>query len=130
MFLYPPSIGLQVNLKQNALRRERHAYLIRNSRMDPEWASTERRLSSIVGRAISTMIHYSGYNDALRIYATCQRDGVDYNLAFIGADFTVEHKVPFDQAYMRALFDYGYRQGRAGYHWHKAPPILEVPVQS
>ena len=128
MFLYPPSIGLHADLKQGALARERHAYLIRNSRLDPEWASTDRAVFSIVGRAISTMIHYSGYNDAVRIYATSRRDGVDYNLAFIGADFTAEHKVPFDQAYMRALFNYGYRQGRAGYRWRKAPPILEVPA--
>jgi hypothetical protein len=76
------------------------------------------------------MIHYSGYNDALRIYSTSRRDGVDYNLAFIGPDFTAEHKIPFDQAYMRALFDYGYRLGRTGYRWRKAPPILETPVQS
>jgi hypothetical protein len=76
------------------------------------------------------MIHYSGYNDALRIYTASQRDGVDYNPAYIGADFTVEHKVPFGQAYMRALFDYGYEQGRAGYPWHKAPPILETPAGS
>jgi hypothetical protein len=129
MFLYPPSIGLDIDLKQKALARERHAYLIRNSRLDPDWASTERRLFPIVGRAVNTMIHYSGYNDAFRIYATSRRDGVDYNLAFIGADFTVEHKVPFDQAYMRALFDYGYQRGRAGYRWHKAPPALEEPVQ-
>jgi hypothetical protein len=130
MFLYPPSVGLHVDLKQGALARERHAYLIRNSRLDPEWASTDRQLFSIVGRAISSMIHYSGYNDAVRIYATSRRDGVDYNLAYIGKDFTVEHKIPFDQAYMRALFDYGYRQGRAGYRWRKAPPILEMPAGS
>lgn len=128
MFLYPPSIGGHVDLRQGPLARERHAYLIRNSRLDPEWASTERQLFSIVGRAINTMIHYSGYNDAVRIYAASRRDGVDYNLAYIGADFSVEHKVPFDQAYMRALFDYGYRQGRAGYPWRKAPPILETPA--
>ena len=130
MFLYPPSIGLRADLKQGALARERHAYLIRNSRLDPDWASTDRTVFSIVGRAIDSMIHYSGYNDALRIYATSRRDGVDYNLAYIGTDFNVEHKVPFDQAYMRALFDYGYRQGRAGYRWHKAPPILETPAGS
>ena len=126
MFLYPPTIGLHLELRQQALLRERHAFLIRNSRMDPEWASTDRRLLPIVERAVDTMIHYSGYNDALRIYATSQRDGVDYNLAYIGADFTAEHKVPFDQAYMRALFDYGYQRGRAGYRWRKAPSILEI----
>jgi hypothetical protein len=121
MFLYPPTIGLHLDVRQQALLRERHAFLIRNARMDPEWASTDRRLLPIVERAVDTMIHYSGYNDALRIYATSQRDGVDYNLAYIGADFTAEPKVPFDQAYMRALFDYGYQRGRAGYRWRKAP---------
>jgi hypothetical protein len=127
MFLYPPSIGLRVDLRQAALARERHAFLIRNSRLDPEWASVEARLLPIVGKAVSTMIHYSGYNDALRIYATSKRDGVDYNLAYIGPDFTVEHKTQFDQAYMRALFDYGYQRARAGYRWSKAPPILQSP---
>jgi len=127
MFLYPPSIGLRADMQQAARARERHAFLIRNSRLDPEWASVDRRLFPIVGRAVSTMIHYSGYNDAIRIYATSQRDGVDYNLAYIGADFTVEHKVQFDQAYMRALFDYGYQRARAGYPWAKAPPVLQSP---
>jgi hypothetical protein len=67
MFLYPPSIGLHLDLRQTGLARERHAYLIRNARLDPEWASTDRRLFSIVGRSINTMIYYAGYNDALRI---------------------------------------------------------------
>lgn len=128
MFLYPPSIGLQVSSK--TIARERHAYLIRNSRLDPDWAAVERSLFSITGRAISTMIHYSGYNDVLRIYTTTQRDGVDYNLAFIGPDFNVEHKVPFDQTYMRALFDYGYQRGRAGYSWRKTPPILDTTTNA
>jgi hypothetical protein len=127
MFLYPPSISLQPETRKAVFARERHAYLIRNARMDPEWASVDRRLLPIVGRAVSTMIHYSGYNDALRIYATSERDHVDYNLAFIGPDFTVEHKEQFDRAYMRALFDYGYQRARAGYPWSKAPPILQTP---
>lgn len=124
MFLYPPSIRLKADMGQEARGRERHAFLLRNSRLDPEWASVDRRLLPIAGRAISTMIHYSGYNDVLRIYATTQRDGVDYNLAYIGPDFNAEHKAPFDQAYMRALFDYGYQRARRGYPWSKTPPIL------
>ncbi len=124
MFLYPPSIRLRTDARLELTNRERHVYLIRNARMDPEWASVNRELMPIVGRAVSTMIHYSGYNDALRIYATSRRDNVDYNLAYIGADFNVEHKEAFDRAYMRALFDYGYQRARAGYPWSKAPPVL------
>jgi len=125
MFLYPPSIRLQTAMGPLAGTRERHAYLIRNARLDPDWATVDRRLLSIAGRSISTMLHYSGYNDILRIYATSKRDGVDYNLAYIGPDFNAEHKVQFDRAYMQALFDYGYQRARRGYPWHKAPPILD-----
>ena len=126
-FLYPPQISRLVNLKHGELARQRHAYIIRNGRLDPDWASVDRRLLSIAGRSISTMIHYSGYNDIMRIYATTQHDGVDYNLAYIGRNFTVENKEPFDTAYMRALFDYAYNEAARGYSWHKAPPILAEP---
>jgi hypothetical protein len=47
MFLYPPAIGLHADLKHGPLVRERHAFLIRNSRLDPGWASTDRSLFSI-----------------------------------------------------------------------------------
>ena len=124
-FLYPLQIGILVNLREGPLARQRHAYIIRSGRLDPEWASVDRRLMSISGRAIATMIHYSGYNDVLRIYSTTQRDGVDYNLAYIGRDFTVEHKEDFDPVYMKALFDYAYQKAVRGYPWAKAPPVLE-----
>src|SRR5438552_1340532 len=85
------------------------AYLIRNGRLDPEWAAVERRTLGIAGRAISTMITASGYNDILRMYNNTQRDDIEFNLAYIGSDFTKELPAPFDQEYMRALFDYGSR---------------------
>jgi predicted acylesterase/phospholipase RssA len=127
MFLYPPTPQFQAGVKK--LVRDRHAFLIRNSRLDADLASVERSLFSITERAIDTMIRYSGYNDVLRIYTTTQRDGVDFNLAYIGSDFDLEHKVPFDQAYMRALFDYGYRRARAGYPWSKIPPLFDVSTR-
>ena len=41
------------------------AYIIRNGRLDPEWASTERSTLSIAERAINTMISASGMNDVI-----------------------------------------------------------------
>jgi len=124
-FLYPPQLGLRVDFRAPQNRRERRAYIIRNGRLDPNWADVDRRFLTITGRAIATMIHYSGYNDILRIYGTTKRDGVDYNLAFIESDFPVTKHEDFDPAYLRALFEYGYAKGRQG-SWHKAPPILET----
>jgi len=124
-FLYPPSVGLRVDLRSPEYARERHAYIIRNGRLDPDWASVDRSFMTIVGRAISTMIHYSGYNDILRIYNTTKRDGVDYNLAYIETDFPEIKHEQFDPGYLRALFAYGYDKGKQGSVWHKAPPLLQ-----
>jgi hypothetical protein len=122
LFLYPPSI----ELGQLKIKRERHAYIIRNGRLDPDYAPSERRTLGIAGRAINTMLAASGHNDVLRVYFISQRDGVDYNLEYIGRDFQApEKKAEFDQAFMRALYDDGRREGQAGPRWHKVPPTLD-----
>ena len=114
-FLYP--VAAHRNREQR--RRtglpvvEARAFIIRNGRLDPEWATVERRTLGIAGRAISTMIASAGFNDVIRIYNITQRDGIDYNLAYIGRDFNEVLPSPFDPHYMRALFDYGYQRARA-----------------
>jgi predicted patatin/cPLA2 family phospholipase len=124
MFLYPPSIRLE-----DISLRARKAYLISNAREDPDWAEVERRTLSIAGKAIATMIHSGSSNDLLRLYFVMQRDNVDYNLAYIGSDFSQPHAGEFDKTYMNALFNYGYQKARRGYPWQKAPPTLadELP---
>jgi len=125
-FLYPPSIMGQ---RQERLRRGQpvisaNAYVIRNGRLDPEWATVERRTLGIVGRAISTMITASGYNDVLRMYGSTQRDRIGFNLAFIGPDFDKELPEPFNPGFMRALYDFGFARGHAGYDWAHKPPYV------
>jgi hypothetical protein len=124
-FLYPVYLGYRMNLRSGEFARERHAYIIRNGRLDPDWASVNRDFLTIIQRSIATMIHYLGYNDMLRIYDTTRRDNVDYNLAFIEPDFAKPKSELFDPEYMKALFDYAFAKGRRGYAWHKAPPIFE-----
>jgi hypothetical protein len=122
VFLYPPSLNVAKQSASAGIHRERDVYIIRNARLDPDWADVERRTFSIAGRAISSLIHTQGIGDLYRIYLTTQRDGIDYNLAFIGAEFDFEHKGEFDQDFMRALFDYGYGLAEQGYPWRKTPP--------
>ncbi len=125
VFLYPPSLQLGRESARAHAERERQVYVIRNARIDPEWADVERRTLSIAGRAISTLIHSQGVGDLYRIYLTTQRDGVGYNLAYIGADFDAKHDEDFGQEFMRALYDYGYNLGRDGFPWRKSPPGFE-----
>ena len=103
--------------------RDVSAWVIRNARLDPDWATVERRTFGIAGRAIATMIFTSGFNDVIRLYNRSQIDGVDFNLAYIGAAFDRTLPAPFDQGFMRALFAFGEAQGQAGGGWVKRPPF-------
>jgi hypothetical protein len=96
--------------------------VIRNGRFTRPEESVQLRTIAIAREALSTMITSSGVNDTYRMYLLAKRDGVDFNLASIGDDFDVPYKGPFDQEYMQTLFAYGYKKGRAGYPWQKAPP--------
>jgi hypothetical protein len=42
----------------------------------------------------------------LGIYQTAQQDRVNFNLAYIGSDFSYPHNEKFDPEYMKRLFDY------------------------
>ena len=60
--------------------------------------------------------------DLYRIWLSAKRDGSDYTLARIPADFKVESKEEFDREYMNALFKVGYDLAVKGYPWEKGPP--------
>ena len=127
VFAYPPSLHIRAMSAASGVSRERRLYVIRNARLDPDWAQVERNTMSIAGRAIASLIHNQGIGDLYRIYATAQRDGVDFNLAFIPSSFNVPHKEEFDNTYMRALYDVGYDLAVKGYPWMKTPPGFAPP---
>ena len=124
VFSYPPAIQLKEFSKEHQVERDRTLYLIRNARLDPEWAQVDRRTLPIALRAISSLIQYQGIGDLYRIFTVTRRDGVDFKLAFIPPTFTTPHKSDFDTPYMRALFELGYGMAEAGYSWYREPPVL------
>ncbi len=129
VFLYPASLRLREQAQAEGITRERRAYIIRNARLDPDWSQVDRRTMSIASRAISALIATQGLGDLYRLYLDCQRDGVDYNVAYIPPDFDVASQEAFDPAYMKALFERGYELTRNGSPWHKFPPGFDTPIE-
>jgi hypothetical protein len=126
VFVYPPALTAIARRELGArFQRQRRVYVIRNARLDADWAQTNRRTLDISGRAIQSLIQTQGVGDLYRIYTTTQRDGVDFNLAYIPREFTTPYVEPFQPSYMNELFQLGYRQGREGYHWAKVPPNFD-----
>ena len=120
--MYPSSLALKKLSLAKGVSRERRLYIIRNARLDPDWANVERRTMSIAGRAITSLIQTQGIGDLYQIYLVAQRDGIDFNLAYIPASFNVPHKEDFSPEYMRPLFELGYKLAVNGYPWAKTPP--------
>ncbi|WP_380872744.1 lipoprotein [Sphingomonas sp. DBB INV C78] len=120
VFLYPPS--LHISQQGPAANRERHLYIIRNARLDPDWADVQRRTLSVAGRALGSLTQTQGIGDLYRIYTTTQRDKIDYNLAYIPRSFDVPLPEPFDQHYMQELYATGRKMSVGGFPWEKYPP--------
>jgi hypothetical protein len=110
------------------LSRNGEVYVVRNSWLNSTYDPTNRRTIDIAARAISSLIQTQGFGDLFRIYMTSQRDGFDFNLAFIGSEFNYGPVEQFDTGFMNALYDYGYELGRNGYPWQKVPPGWENAV--
>lgn len=122
VFLYPPQFKLKELAATGSITRERKLYIIRNARLDPDWAEVERRTLSIANRAITSLIQTQGRGDLFRIFSIAERDQVDFNLAYIPETFKAVHKEEFDTAYMRQLYQVGFDMARKGYPWVKRPP--------
>ena len=104
-------------------------YLVRNGRLSPDYEATQRKLGSIAGRSISTMMKIQGVNDVMRLWALCRVKGGNFHYVSIPEDFQTELKEPFDPEYMKALFKVGYDQGRNGVPWQRAPAGLDEVEQ-
>ncbi|MCC6426658.1 MAG: patatin-like phospholipase family protein [Phycisphaerales bacterium] len=122
VFLYPPTLHLSSMAASRGVNRDRVAYIIRNGRLDPQWADVQRQTLTIAGRAISSLIQTQGIGDLYRLYLVTRRDGVDFNLAYIPKEFNVKAKEDFDPEYMTELFKVGYDAAVKGYQWYKFPP--------
>jgi len=125
VFLFPPSLTESEVIKD--FGRTRVVYIIRNARLDADWASVERRTLPIAARAIGSLMTTQGIGDLYRIFVTTQKDEMDFNLAYIPPTFNVPHKEEFDTNYMRQLYATGKQLAQVGYQWQKYPPGYMAP---
>ena len=127
-----PSIFSVVSHDQKSARPAANPrlFVIRNGKINPEWQSVSENVLSVTQRSIATLIKNQGIGDLYRIYSVTRRDGIDFNLASIPADFSDTSDEPFDQKYMVALFDRGYELASHNYSWVKAPPGMELTTQA
>lgn len=99
-------------------------YILRNARLDPEWKIINPKMASIAGRSISTLIKAQGIGDFYRAYVDSNDANFDFNYVYIPREFSHVSEKPFDQKYMKLLYDFGFEMALKGIKWNKIPPYF------
>lgn len=132
-------IEVQVMLYENAVlpfskaidlrhrvQRAKKLYIIRNEKIYPEWQKVTPTLKNMAVRSIDSLIKSQGIGDLYRLYAYSLRDKIEYNLVFIPASFKETEDHPFDNAYMRKVFQLGYTMGKSNKPLPHTPPDYDA----
>jgi predicted acylesterase/phospholipase RssA len=122
VFVYPAAVNWRQIIQKAKVQGVPKVYVVRNSFLEPDYHGIKRRVFPIANRSIDSLIRTQGIGDLYQIYSLCERDGNDFNLAYIPSDFTDEPTELFDPVYMGKLFELGYQMAREGYPWEKGPP--------
>jgi hypothetical protein len=129
VFFYGSTLNLADARKEvfgeNAPESGSAIYIISNGKLHVQPQQVERKLSKIIGRALTIFIASQTGGDLYRIYATTQRDGIDFNYVDMPADYKPVNIQSFHAAEMKHLFNFGFEMGRSGDKWHKSPPDFE-----
>lgn len=122
VFFAPPNLRL-VDYERRffGLPRERTLYLIRNGRLDPEYAATQETTIGIARRSIETLVKYQAVADLVRLETQARAANGKVLFTAIPAGFERKPKSEFDRPYMRELFQIGIREGSAG-NWRRQAP--------
>lgn len=122
-FLYPMGVDWRIIEKKLKVKGRPRGYIIRNSRLHPDWVSVDPpKTLSIASRASSSLIRTQGIGDLYRMYVAAERDGLDYYWTAIPDDCNETPRDMFDPEYMQKLLDVGYQRAKSGKAWQTEPP--------
>jgi len=126
LYLYPIGLDWGELAMRLEVKGKPNVYVLRNGRWRKEWKSVDRSTIPIALRTIDSLMGSAVLGDAYRIYLATQRDGINYNLAYIPENFNEESSEPFDREYMTKLFNLGHQMAKDGYKWKTVPPGYDV----
>ncbi len=125
VFLYGPFVdptGAVDMYAEDFRKRDKRMYIIVNNKVSGTYDPLKREITEIAGTAISSLIRNQGIGALDRLYLIAERDGLDYNLAYIPDDFKPESDELFDPKVMNTLFEMGREKAREGTFWKHHPP--------
>lgn len=120
IYVYPIATPVLELERAVGITPKKTMWVIRNTKIDAEYDPTGLGVSDIAARSIATLTKYQGRGDLSVIQQLARRDGYDFRLTFVPEEFDAPYTDFFDQDYMRALYDVGYRAGKRSDPWERS----------
>ena len=118
LFIYPRNLDVreEVNGDPSGMRIGT-IYLVRNTKLEPDFQPVAPSLLRIAERSIWTLIKSAGIADVTAIEDQARRDGWVLKRTSVPLEFDVVEATFFDPEYMRALYELGYERALKGIAW-------------
>lgn len=129
VFLAPLMLDLALLHDGAGGSRERTLFVIRNTRIAPEYSKVRPWVPDIAGKALLTVLKGQGVGNLYMLYVQTKRNHMKYQLAFVPDDVPIANmsRETFDKDAMNKLYDLGYKMGIEGYPWLDSPPGMIRP---
>ena len=118
LFFLPPS--LRIGALNDLFGRDFKIgtiYLVRNTKLAPDYAETGAGIVPITSRSISTLIKFSGVANVRFTEAQARANGFGLKVTAVPESFRHPEEEMFDVKYMRALYNVGYKTVIDGDPW-------------
>lgn len=96
-------------------------YVIVNNKLRPEFEVAPPSPLAVLGRAFSAAVKTATRVEIAGVAAASQRDAIDFKLAHISENFDHPSHGLFDPEYVKALYDFGFREAQADRAFHDKP---------
>ncbi len=97
-------------------------YVIINARLDAGFRIVPNQTEAIAARSFGVMNRVDTEAVLAQTYTVAIRDGLGFNLSYIGTDIAESGGSGFETDTMRQLFEYGYAKASSGPFWENKPP--------
>lgn len=119
IFVYPNDLNVRRFQRKLHIHPQKTFWLIRNTKIAPEYSAVSLSVSDIAERSFNTLIKYQGRGDLYNIEALSRRDGFDLYITNVPSDFRMVPKEMFDREYMNILYRIGYNKARSNGAWKR-----------
>jgi len=118
IFVYPRDLDIQKLQRMLNMHPQKNMWLIRNTKVDPEYKPVSLSLGDIAERSFYTLTKYHGLGDLFNIISLAKRDGFRVHITNVPKSFDLPSEEVFDKRYMKALYQVGYEKGRSKSPWN------------